>query len=57
MLLLPTAKQLAFEAKHSAISDAVRIKHLTEAVYTLVQVVEDHDNTIRRIKGNGRNKD
>jgi hypothetical protein len=50
MSSLPTAKQLVYQARYIATTDNVRIKHLTEAVHTLLQIIEDHEDTIRRIK-------
>ncbi len=47
---LSTAKQLAYQARHTATDDATRIKQLTEAVEALVQIVEEHENTIRKMK-------
>jgi hypothetical protein len=49
-MTLPTAKQFAYQARFIDTNDNARIKHLTEAVYTLVQVVEELEGTIRRIK-------
>ena len=50
---LPTAKQLVYQARYIATNDTDRLKHLTEAVHTLLQIIEDHEDTIRRIKNNG----
>jgi hypothetical protein len=56
---LSTAIQLAYQAKYTATNDSERIKHLTEAVYMMIQIMEDHiienqENTIRRAKSSGR---